>query len=44
MEDTGIQQVDHTNVQTKDVEENAELVEEDASEQQAQGATTDSPY
>ena len=42
MEDTSIQQVDPTNIQTQDNEENAELVEVDASEQQAQTANTDS--
>ena len=42
MEDTSIQQVDPTNIQTQDVEENAELVEVDASEQQAQTVNTDS--
>ena len=42
MEDTGIQQVDPTNIQTQDVEENVKLVEVDASEQQAQAADTDS--
>ena len=42
MEDTGIQQVDPTNVQTQDVEENAKLVEADTSEQQAQVVNTDS--
>ena len=42
MEDTGIQQVDTTNLQTQDVAENAELVEADTSEQQAQIINTDS--
>ena len=42
MEDTDIQQVDATNVQTQDVEENAALAEVDMSEQQAQVAYTDS--
>ena len=42
MEDAGIQQFDLTNVQTQDVEENAELVEVGASEQQAQAFNTDS--
>ena len=42
MEDTGIEQADPINVQTQDVEENAKLVEVDASEQQAQVANTDS--
>ena len=42
MEDTGIQQVDPTNVQNQDVEENAELAEVDASEQQAQVINMDS--
>ena len=42
MEDTGIQQVDPTNVQNQDVEENAELAEVDASEQQAQVTNMDS--
>ena len=42
MEDTSIQQVDSTNVQTQDVEENAKLAEVDTSEQQAQVANTDS--
>ena len=42
MEDTGVEQADPTNVQTQDVEENAELVEVDTSEQQAQAANTDS--
>ena len=41
-EDTGIQQVDPTNVQNQDVEENAELAEVDASEQQAQVINMDS--
>ena len=40
MEDTGIQQVDPTNVQTQDVEENTELVEVDTSKQQALAANT----
>ena len=35
MEDTGIQQVDATNVQNQDVEENAESEEIDVCEQQA---------
>ena len=39
---TGTQQVDPTNVQTQDVEENAELAELDTSEQQAPVANTDS--
>ena len=43
-EDTGLQQVDPTNVQTQDVEDNAELVEVDASEQQAQPVETDSQF
>ena len=42
MEDTGVQQVDPTNVQTQDIEENAKLAEVDTSEQQAQVANTDS--
>ena len=42
MEDTSIQQVDPTNIQTQDVEENAESVEADTSEQQAKAANTDS--
>ena len=42
MEDTSIQKVDPTNVQTQDVEENAESAEVDASEQQAQAGNTDS--
>ena len=42
MEDTGIQQVDPTNIQNQDVEENAELAEVDASEQQAQVINMDS--
>ena len=42
MEDTGIQQVDPTNVQTQDVEGNAELADVETSEQQAQAANTDS--
>ena len=33
MEDTGVKQVDPINVQTQDVEENAELAEVDTSEQ-----------
>ena len=41
-EDTGIQQVDLTNVQNQDVEENAESAEVDASEQQVQAVNTDS--
>ena len=40
--DTGIQQVDPTNIQNQDVEENAELAEVDASEQQAQVTNMDS--
>ena len=42
MEDTGIQQVDPTNVQTQDNEENAESIEVDAGEQQVQAANTNS--
>ena len=42
MENTSIQQVDATNVQTQDVEENAALAEVDMSEQQTQVANTDS--
>ena len=42
MEDTGIEQADPINVQTQDVEVNAELPEVDTSEQQAQVANTDS--
>ena len=42
MEDTGVKQVDPMNVQTQDVEENAELAEVDTSEQQTQVANTDS--
>ena len=42
MEDTSIKQVDPINVQTQNVEENAELAEVDTSEQQAQVANTDS--
>ena len=38
MEDTGIEQADPINVLTQDMEENAELVEVDTSEQQAQVA------
>ena len=34
MENTGIQQIDPTNLQNQDVEENAESAEVDASEQQ----------
>ena len=41
MEDTSIQQVDPTNVQTQDVDKNVELVA-DTSEQQAQIVNTDS--
>ena len=43
-EDIGIQQVDPTNVQTQDVEENAELAETDVSEQQVQIVNTDSQF
>ena len=42
MEDTGIEQVDPTNVQTQDIEENAKPAEVEISEQQAQVANTDS--
>ena len=42
MEDTGIQQVDATNVQNQDVEENAESEEIDVCEQQAQVINMDS--
>ena len=42
MEDTSVQQVDPTNVQTQDDEENAKLADVDTSEQQAQVANTDS--
>ena len=42
MEDTSIKWVDPMNVQTQDIEENAELAEVDTSEQQAQVANTDS--
>ena len=41
-EDTGIKQVDPTNVQNQDVEENAESAEIDASKQQVQVITKDS--
>ena len=41
-EDTGIEQADPINVQTQDVEENAESAEVDTSEQLAQVANTDS--
>ena len=41
-EDTGNEQADPLNVQTQDIEENAELVEVDTSEQQTQAANTDS--
>ena len=41
-EDTGIKQVDPINVQNQDVEENAESVEIDASEQQVPVITKDS--
>ena len=41
-EDTGIKQVDPVNVQTQDVEENAESAEIDASEQQDPVITQDS--
>ena len=42
MEDTGIQQVDPTNVQNQDIKESAELAEVDASKQQAQVTNIDS--
>ena len=42
MEDTGIEQADPINVQTQDIDENAELAEVNTSEQQAQVANTDS--
>ena len=42
MEDTGIQQVDPTNVQIQDVDENTEIAEVDTSKQQAQVVNTDS--
>ena len=42
MEDTQVQQVDPSNVRTQDIKENAELVEVDTGEQQAQVADTDS--
>ena len=42
IEDTSVEQAVPTNVQTKDVEENAKPVEVDTSEQQAQVADTDS--
>ena len=41
-EDTGVKQVDPTNVQYQDVEENAESAEIDASKQQVQVITKDS--
>ena len=42
-EDTCVKQVDRVNVQNKDVEENAESAEIDASEQQVPVITKDSP-
>ena len=42
MTDAGVEQADPINVQTQEVEENAESAEVDASEQQAQVANTDS--
>ena len=42
IEDTGMKQVDPTNIQAQDGEENDEPVEDDTSEQQAQVINTDS--